>query len=162
MEILASRPGQHNEALVYYVSPSGEYQLAPDNRITDPAKVGRKGWHAFEAKTAKEKEYVAAKMAEQLWKKKKDMQISQHIREAAHRNELRSSARIRLAKSSTKLDALCNKKIIDKLDDDEQKLFKLLSEEFDPNRRTSGLEIEWKDAPIGQAARGDKRAGLGA
>jgi len=162
MEILASRPGNHNETLVYYVSPSGEYQLAPDNRITDPAKVGRKGWHAFEAKTAKEKEYVAAKMAEQLWKKKKDMEVAKHMREAAKRNEIRASARLRLANPKSPLDALCNQKTIEKLDEDEAKFFKFLTEEFDPNKRTSGLEIEWKDAPIGNAARGEKRAGLSA
>jgi len=160
MEILASRPANHNETLTYYVSPSGEIQLAPDNRITDPSRVGRAGWHCFEAKTTKEKEDIAIRMSEQLWKKKRDLEIQQHMREAAQRNELRASARIRLAKSPTKLDALCNQKIIARLDEDEQKFFKLLTDEFDPTKRTSGLEIEWKDAAIGFASRGDKRAGL--
>lgn len=160
MEILASRPANHNETLLYYVSPSGEIQLAPDNRITNPRKVGRKGWHCFEAKTAKEKEDVAVRMAEQLWKKKRDMEVQQHMREAAKRNELRASARLRLCNPKSKLDELCNQKIIDRLDEDEQKFFKLLSDEFDPSKRTSGLEIEWKEAARGFAARGDKRAGL--
>lgn len=160
VQILASRPAVHDETLIYYVSPSGEIQLAPDNRITDPAKVGRKGWHSFEARTAKEKEDVAARMAEQLWQKKKDMQVQQHMREAHKRNELRASARLRLCNPKSKLDALCNQKIIDRLDEDEQKFFKLLSDEFDPTKRTSGLEIEWKEAAIGFASRGEKRAGL--
>ncbi len=146
--------------MVYFVSPSGEIQLSPDNRITDPSRVGRRGWHCFEAKTAREKEDVATRMAAQLWAKKKDMEVSKHMREAAKRNEIRSSARLRLANPKSQLDALCNQKTIQKLDEDEQKFFKLLSEEFDPAKRTSGLEIEWKEQAIGFAARGDKRAGL--
>jgi len=160
MEILASRPGNLNETTVFYVSPAGEVQIAPDNRCTDPARMGKKGWHAVEAKTAKEKEYYAAKMAEQLWLKKKDMKIQQHMREQSRRNELRASAQIRLAKSPSKLDALCNQKIIERMDEDESKFFKLLCEEFDPTKRTSGLEMEFKEATIGFAARGEKRAGL--
>lgn len=142
------------------MSPSGEVVLAPDNRCTDPAKVGKKGWFCVEAKSAKDKEFYAAKMAEQLWQKQKDMKIQQHMREASKRNELRASAKIRLAKSHTQVDALCNQKILERLDEDEQKFFKLLSEEFDPTKRTSGLEIEWKEQAIGFAARGEKRAGL--
>lgn len=160
MEILASRPATLNEALVYFVSPSGEIQLSPDNRITDPALVGRRGWRSFEAKTAKEKEDVATRMAAQLWERKRSMQVEQHMREQRQRNELRASAQIRLANPKSQFDALCNQKIIERLDEDEQKFFKLLSDEFDPTKRSSGLEIEWKEAAIGFAARGDKRAGL--
>lgn len=160
MEILSSRSSTQSEVLTYYVSPSGEIQLAPDSRITNPSQVGRKGWHCFEAKTAKEKEDVATRMAAQLWAKKRDMQVQQHMREASKRNELRASARIRLAKPKSEFDVLCNQRIIDRLDDDEQKFFKLLTDEFDPTKRTSGLEMEWKDAAIGFAARGEKVAGL--
>src|SRR5512146_234293 len=145
MEILASHSTTTDETLVYYVSPAGEIQLAPDNRAVNPALVGRKGWHVFEAKTAREKEDVATRMAAQLWVKKKDMEVSRHMREQAKRNELRASAKIRLANPKSELDALCNKKIIEKLDEDDQKFFKLLAEEFDPAKRTSGLEIEWKE-----------------
>ena len=82
------------------------------------------------------------------------------MREARVRNIERTEAKLRLTRSPSKLDALCNQKIIDRYDEDEQKFFKLLCEEFDPTKRTSGLEIEAKEAPIGWAARGDKRAGL--
>lgn len=160
MEILASRPGNVDETLVYYVSPRGEIVLAPDNRIKDPALVGKPSWHCFEAVTAKEKESIATRMAAQLWAKKKDMEIARHMREQAKRNELRASAHLRLARSTNKFDAECQKAIIRKMDEDDEKFFRLLAEEFDPTRRTSGLEIEFREAAIGWAARGEKRAGL--
>lgn len=162
MQILASRTTTQNEVMIYFVSPKGEVILSPDNRITDPAKVGRPGWHSFEARTAKEKEDVAARMAAQLWAKKKDMQIQQHVREQKKRNELRASAQLRLAQSKTAFDAECQKAIIRRMDEDDEKFFHLLSDEFDPTKRTSGLEIEWKEAAIGMAARGDKRSGINA
>jgi hypothetical protein len=160
MEILQGRPKVHNETLVYYVSPKGEIMLAPDNRVM-PEHLGLAGWHSFEAKTAREKEDVAARMASQLYQKKKQMKIEQRIREQQHRDILRSSARLRLANPRSPLDAECNKAILRKMDQDDENFFKELAKEFDPANRTSGLEIEFKEAPTGWAAqRGEKRQGL--
>lgn len=160
MHILPSRPTPTNEVLTYWVGPNGEYMLAPDNRITDPSKVGKKGWHSFEAKTAKEKEAVAAKMAEQLWDKKKNMEVQKFMREAEARNMMRNSAKIRQAKSPSRLDFELNQRILDKIEADEDKFYRLLAEEFDPTKRTSGLEMEYKEAAVGFWARGDKAQGL--
>lgn len=160
--ISSSHIGSTDETLVYFVSPKGEIVLSPDNRIRKPELLGKRGWHPFEAKTAREKEQVATRMAAQLWRKKKAMEVEKHMREQVKRNELRASARIRLANPRSEFDALCNKRIIEKIDQDERKFFQLLSEEFDPAKRTSGLEMEWKEAAIGFAARGEKRSGLNA
>jgi hypothetical protein len=160
VEILASRPKTHNEVLVYYVSPKGEIMLAPDNRVM-PRDLGLKGWHAFEAKTAREKDDVATRMAAQLHARQRQMKVEQRMREQQHRDILRSSARLRLANPRSEFDAVCNKAILRKMDEDDDQFFKDLAKEFDPTNRTSGLEIERKEAPIGWAAqRGEKRQGV--
>jgi hypothetical protein len=159
MEILASRSGNHDETLLYYVSASGEIMLAPDNRVT-PQKLGLVGWHAFSARTAKEKDDVAARMAAQLYDKKKKMKVEQRMREQAKRDGLRACARIRLAKAASALDAECNRAIIRKMDEDDDAFFRELAAEFDPTNRTSGLEIEFKEKPLDRAARGEKRQGI--
>lgn len=158
-QILPSR-SVSNETLTYYVSPSGEYRLAPDSRITDPSKLGMKGWHCFEAKTAKEKDAVALALSRQLYERKKRLDVSRRMREAGVRNMLRANAKIRMAKSPSLRDYKKNQDIIAKMDKDEADLLKILSEEFDPSRRTSGLEMEFSSAPLGRAARYDKRQGL--
>lgn len=143
------------------MSPSGEIRLSPDNRIRSAEKLGWKGWQCFEANTAREKESVGARMAEQLWQKKRNMKIQQVLREQEKRNELKASARIRLAKSHTQFDTLCNKKILERLEQDEDRLYRELSEEFSNANRTSGLEIEFKEAAMGfYATRGEKQAGI--
>jgi len=160
MEVLASRPKVHSETMVYYVSASGEIMLAPDNRVM-PRHLGLKGWHSFEAKTAKEKDDVASRMAAQLYAKKRQMKIEQRIREQQHRDILRSSARLRLANPKSALDAECNKAILRKMDQDDDEFFRDLVKEFDPASRTSGLECEFKESPTGWAAqRGEKRMGV--
>lgn len=160
MEILASRPKTHNEVLVYYVGPAGEIMLAPDNRVM-PRHLGMKGWHSFEAKTAREKDDIASRMAAQLFAKKRQMKVEQRMREQQHRDILRSSARLRLANPRSQFDAVCNKAILRKMDEDDEQFFKDLAKEFDPTSRTSGLEIERKESPIGWAAqRGEKRQGV--
>jgi hypothetical protein len=160
MQILQGRPKVHDETLRYYVSSSGEIMLAPDNRVM-PSHLGLKGWHSFEAKTAAEKDSVASRMAAQLHQRKKQMKVEQRMKEQAHRDILRSSARIRLANPKSALDAECNKAILRKMDADDSQFFKDLSAEFDPSNRTSGLEMEFREAPRGWAAeRGEKRQGV--
>ncbi len=159
--ILQGRTTSKDETLVYFVGPSGEIRLAPDNRITKGETIGWNGWHCFEAKTAREKESVAGRMAEQLWAKKKNMEVQRFMREAEARNMMRNSARIRMAKSPSKLDFELNQRILDKVEADEDKFYRLLAEEFDPAKRTSGLEMEYRSAATGYwAERGDKTAGL--
>ena len=47
------------------------------------------------------------------------------------------------------------------MDEDDEQFFKDLAKEFDPTSRTSGLEIERTESPIGWAAqRGEKRQGV--
>ena len=160
MQILQGRPQTHDQTLVYYVSPLGEIMLAPDNRVM-PRHLGLKGWHSFEAKTAREKEGVATRMAAQLHAKKRQMKVEQRIREQQHRDILRSSARLRLANPKSALDCECNKAILRKMDQDDEQFFKELTEEFNPANRTSGLEMEFKEAPTGWAAgREEKRQGV--
>src|SRR5260370_37214025 len=159
--ILASRSTTHDETLVYFVGPAGEIRLAPDNRMRNGADLGWKGWHCFEAKTAREKESVAGRMAEQVWLKKKNMEVQRLMREAEARNMMRNSAKIRQAKSPSKLDFDLNQRILDKIEADEDKFYRLLAEEFDSTKRTSGLEMEFKSVATGYwAERGDKTAGL--
>jgi hypothetical protein len=159
MEILPSRPGNLDETLVYYVGPDGRIMLAPDNKIKNPSKLGLVGWHGFEAKTAHEKDSVSARMAAQLHERKRKTKIEQRMREQFQRDVLRANARIRISKGVSPLDVECNKSILRRMDEDDVKFYKELCEDFKENR-TACLEIERKEAPIGLAARGDKRQGL--
>lgn len=163
-QILQSRSTTADETLAYFVQRyTGEIRLSPDNRITDPAKLGWNPaeWSFYEAKTAREKDSVSGRMAAQLYEKKKSMKVEQHMREQAKRNELRCSARLRLAQAPTKLDAMCNQSIIARIDADESQFFKDLAEEFSSAERTSGLEMEFRDKPTGfWAERGDKQMGI--
>lgn len=164
MQILSSRSTTADETLSYFVNKfTGEIRLSPDNRITDPRKLGWNPaeWGMYEAKTAREKDAVSARMAEQLWSKKKDMEVSRFIREQETRNMMRNSAKIRQAKSPSKLDYDLNQRVLDKVDADEDKFYRLLCEEFDPAKRTSGLEIEWSSQSTSYwGKRGDKQAGV--
>jgi hypothetical protein len=163
-QILQSRSTTTDETMVYFVHRfNGEIRLSPDNRIRDPRKLGWNPaeWGMYEAKTAREKESISGRMAAQLYEKKKSMKVEQHMREQAKRNELRCSARLRLAQSPTQLDAMCNQKIIERIDADETQFFKDLAEEFTSAERTSGLEMEW--APQNTSywgRRGEKQAGV--
>lgn len=163
-QILQSRSTTADESLCYFVQKfTGEIRLSPDNRITDPRKLGWNpaDWGMYEAKTAREKDAVSARMAEQLWSKKKDMEVSRFMREQETRNMMRNSAKIRQAKSPSKLDYDLNQRVLDKVDADEDKFYRLLCEEFDPSKRTSGLEIEWSSQPTSYwGKRGDKQAGV--
>lgn len=163
-QILQSRSTTADETLAYFVNKfDGEIRLSPDNRIHDPSKLGWNpaDWGFYEAKTAREKDSVSARMAEQLWNKKRSMKVQQVLREQATRDMMRASARIRLAKSPTKLDAMCNQKILARLEDDETRLYKELTQEFSSAERTSGLEIEFRERPTGfWAERGDKQMGI--
>lgn len=74
---------------------------------------------------------------------------------------LRNSARIRMAKSPSKFDYDLNKKVIDKIEADEDKFYRLLCEEFDPAKRTSGLEMEWANESTSYwGRRQDKQVGI--
>lgn len=163
-QILQSRSTTADETLAYFVNRyTGEIRLSPDNCISDPAKLGwnPSEWGYYEAKTAREKDSVSGRMAAQLYEKKKSMKVEQHMREQRKRNELRCSARLRLAQAPTKLDAMCNQKIIQRIDADESQFFKDLAEEFSSAERTSGLEIEFRARPTGfWAERGDKQMGI--
>lgn len=164
VQILQSRSVTQDETLAYFVNRySGEIRLSPDNRISDPEKLGWNPteWGFYEANTAREKDAVSGRMAAQLYEKKKSMKVEQHLREQRKRNELRASAQIRLAQAPTKLDAMCNQSIIARIDADETQFFKDLAEEFSSAERTSGLEIEFRAKPTGfWAERGDKQMGI--
>jgi hypothetical protein len=163
VQILSSRSTTHDETLVYFVNKfDGEIRLSPDNRIRDPRKLNWEKWSMFEAKTAREKDSVSARMAEQLWRRKKSMEIERLMREQEARNMMRNSAKLRQARSPSKLDYDLNQRVLDKIDADEDKFYRLLCEEFDPSKRTSGLEIEWSSTPTSYwGRRGEKAAGLG-
>lgn len=163
-QILQSRSTTADETLAYFVNKfTGEIRLSPDNRIVDPSKLGwnPSEWGFYEARTAREKDSVAARMAEQLWSKKKDMEVSRFMREQETRNMMRNSAKIRQAKSPSQLDFLLNQSVLDKIEADEDKFYRLLCEEFDPAKRTSGLEMEWASQSTSYwGQRGDKQAGV--
>lgn len=164
MEILQSRSTTQDETLSYFVNKfNGEIRLSPDNRIHDPRKLGwnPKEWGYFEAKTAREKDAVSARMAEQLWTKKRSMKVQQVLREQSARETMKASARLRLVQSPTQLDYLCNQKIIARLEQDEDRLYRELTEEFSNANRTSGLEMEWASSSTSYwGNRGEKQAGV--
>lgn len=151
---------RQKETLVYYVNAKGEIMMAPDSRIS-PKTLNLQGWRQFEAVTAKEKETIAGRLAEQIWKQKKAMKIEQRMREQEQRNVIRANCKIRIAQGFSPADIELNKAILIRMDQHDERFFKELAQEFDPTTRTSALECELKDAVVGMAAHPiGKRVGI--
>jgi hypothetical protein len=148
---VALRNITQRETLVYYVSPKGEYRIAPDSRVT-ARYLGLKGWHQFEAKTAREKEHVALKLSEQRFRQKKEMEVKRFLREEKQRQVMRASCKLRISQNFSPNDVEFNKAILRRMDETDAKMLRFFFSEFDPASRTTGLECELTESTVGLAA----------
>jgi len=139
-----SRPTK-DSVFVYWVSPKGEIQPAADTRITE-AQLQRwpeyKHWRRCEAHGAREIEKISLIISRQMWEKKKQMKVQQHLREKAELDQLMVRCRLRAAQGFSKNDAELNQRILKRAQRTEDSLMALIASEFNPGMRTSALEME--------------------
>ena len=130
--------------VVYLCSPKGEIELAPDGRLTRKQldKIGYKGWKRCEAVGAKEIEKVSLILSRQMFEKKKQMKVQQHLREKFALDQLQIRCKLRQAQGYSKNDIEMNAKILQRAQRSEDMLYAAIASEFDPATRTTSLEME--------------------
>ena len=150
---------------VYWASPKGELQAAPDSRITQ-AQIDRympeyKGWKRCEATGHKEIEKVVVILARQEFENKKRQKVQQHLRENDFIRQLQVRCRLRLAQGYSKKDVELNKKVMARARNSEKLLYDAIVSEFDPTRRTHALEAEVREQSTSPVAHfGKKHEGI--
>lgn len=152
-----------DNVFVYWVSPKGEMQPAADTRISE-GQLQRwpeyRNWRRCEATGPKEIEKISIIISRQLWEKKKQMKIAQHIREKFELDQLMVRAKLRIAQGYSKNDAEMNQRVLQRAQHAEASLMKLICSDFDPTMRTTALEMEVREtstsrlAMVGQKATG--------
>jgi hypothetical protein len=158
-----SASSARDNVVVYLVSPSGEIELAPDNRLTQTQldKIGYKKWRRCEATGAREIEKISLILSRQMWEKKKQMKVQQHLREKAELDQLMIRCRLRLAQGYSKADVEANERILKRAKKNEDDLMRLICSEFDPAARTTALDIEVRQRSTSPLAHvGQKREGI--
>ena len=99
-------------------------------------------------------------ISRQLWEKKKQMKVQQHIREKFELDQLAVRAKLRIAQGFSKNDEEMNRSILQRAEANEANLMKLIVSEFDPTTRTTALDMEVRSqstsrlAMVGQKATG--------
>lgn len=152
-----------DSVFVYWVSPRGDIQPAADTRITE-AQLQRwpeyRHWRRCEATGPREIEKVSVIISRQMWEKKKQMKVQQHLREKFALDQMAVRCKIRIAQDYSKFDAEQNRKLLIRAQKNEDALMKLIAQEFDPSMRTTALEMEVRPqsasplAHVGQKATG--------
>lgn len=152
-----------DRTVVYWASPKGELMLAPDTRITE-GQMSRfpefKGWRRCEATGPKEIEKVALILARQEFERKKLMKVEQHLRENDWLKQLQVRCKLRRAQGYSQNDVKYNEKIMKRAEQSERRLLNAIASEFDPNHRTTALDMEIRPqstsklASIGRKATG--------
>ena len=163
ISIRNSAQATSDNVVVYCVSPKGEIELAPDNRLTQTQldKIGYKHWRRCEATGAREIERVSLILSRQLWEQKKKLKVQQHLREKAALDQLVARCRIRRAQGYSKKDVEVNERILRRAQKNEDDLMRLIASEFTPEIRTSALEMEVRPSSTSPLAHvGQKPQGL--
>jgi hypothetical protein len=153
-----------DSVFVYWASPKGEIQPAADSRITE-AQLQRwpeyRHWRRCEAHGPKEIEKVSIIISRQMWEKKKQMKIEQHMREIEDMRQLGYRCKLRLAQNYSRNDFEMNERILKRVKRAEENLFKLIASEFSPDNRSTYLEVEVREQNASKIAHvGQKRQGL--
>lgn len=153
-----------DNTFVYWVSPKGEIESAPDSRITENQmrKIeGYQHWKRCEAVGAREIEKVSLIISRQLFEKKKQMKVQQHLREKFTLDQLRIRCKLRIAQGFSKNDEEMNKRILQRAERTEELLYSVIASEFDPAGRTSALAMELRSESTSPLANvGKKRTGV--
>jgi hypothetical protein len=153
-----------DNVVVYWASPKGEIMLAPDTRITE-AQMRRmpeyKHWRRCEAVGAREIEKISLILSRQLFEKKKQMKVEQHLREKFALDQLQFRCKLRLAQAYSKNDEEMNNRILQKAKRSEEAMYRVIASEFIPETRTSSLEMEAKPQSTSRSAHiGQKPVGI--
>ena len=151
--------------VVYWTSPKGEIQIAPDSRISqyqlDNYFPEYRGWKRCEANGAKEIEKIALIVSRQEFERKKKMKVEQHLREWESLEFLETSAKLNIAKRYSPRDIEVNKKNLQRTEKRKQKVLDAICAEFDPTRRTTFLDVEIRPASTSSLAHiGQKVVGI--
>ena len=158
-----SASASKDNIVVYCVSPAGEIELAPDNRLTQTQldKIGYKHWRRCEATGAREIEKLSIILARQMFEQKKKMKVQQHLREKVELDQLVIRCKLRLAQGYSKADVEINERILKRARKNEEDLMRLVCSEFDPAGRTTALAVELKSQSTSPLAHvGEKAQGL--
>lgn len=153
-----------DNVVVYWASPKGELQLAPDTRITQ-AKLDQmpeyKGWKRCEAVGAREIQKIGVILSRQEFERKKAMKIQRHILENEEIRQLQVRCRLRIAQGYSRNDQAMNEKILRRAKRSEDMLYAAIVSEFDPTASTTGLFIEGKEQSTSPLAHvGEKPQGI--
>lgn len=133
------------ETVRYFVSPAGRLVPAPDNQVT-AQQCGFRGWQTCDASGAQEIETVSIRLARQRFEDQKALSAEQHLREKNFRERLKANARIRIAMNYSEKDVEWNRRMLRRMEEQERLMERAILAQFDSTTRTSGLEMEWKDA----------------
>ena len=148
----------------YWCSPKGEIEPAPDSRISEEQMRRIKGyehWRRCEAVGAREIEKISLILSRQLYEKKKQMKVQQHLREKVELDQLVVRCRLRLAQQYSAKDVEVNERILKRAKKNEDDLMRLVCSEFDPAMRNTALDIEVRPqstSPLAHVAQ--KRQGI--
>lgn len=162
--VRSSAAATKDNVFVYWVSPKGEIEPAADTRITE-AQLRRwpeyRHWRRCEAVGVREIERVSLIISRQLFEKKKQMKVQQHLREKFELDQLAVRCKLRLAQGYSKNDVEMNRKILDRANRAEENMMRVIASEFDPSLRTTALQMEVKPqstSPLAHVAQ--KREGI--
>lgn len=162
--VRSGRTATSDRVLVYWVSPKGDIEVAPDTRISEAQMrrmAGYEHWRRVEAVGAREIEKVSLIISRQLWEKKKQMTVQQRLREKFTIDQLAIRARLRAAQGFSKNDVSINRQILERAKKNEDALMELIVSEFVPEKRRSALEMEIREASTSRLALvGAKKQGL--
>jgi hypothetical protein len=161
--VRSSGTAAKDNRVVYLCSPKGEIELAPDGRMTQPQldKIGYKGWRRCEAVGAREIEKISLILSRQHWERKKLEKVQQHLREAEELKQLQIRCKLRAAQGYSKNDAEMNQRILRRAENTENNFLSMIATQFNPDARTTALQIELKEKSTSQSAGfGQKAEGL--
>ena len=152
-----------DNVVVYVVSPKGEIELSPDNRLTQKQldNIGYKHWRRCEATGAREIEKISLILSRQLFEQRKKLKVQQHLREKVELDQLVIRCRLRLAQAYSPKDVEMNERILKRAKKNEDDLMRLVCSEFDPAMRNTALDIEVRPqstSPLAHVAQ--KRQGI--
>ena len=153
-----------DNVFVYWCSPKGEIEPAPDSRISEEQMRRMKGyehWRRCEAVGVREIEKISLILSRQLFEKKKSMKVQQHLREKAELDQLVVRCRLRLAQQYSPKDVEVNERILKRARKNEDDLMRLVASEFDPALRNTALQMEVREQSTSPLAHvGAKRQGI--
>ena len=153
-----------DNVFVYWVSPAGEIQPAPDSRITETQMRSMweyRDWHRFEAIGAKEIEKISLIISRQMFEKQKKMKVQQALRELEFLKQAEIGAKLRQAQGYSKNDVAMNEKQENRWARRQELALAAICSEFQPDKRNTALEIEVRERSTSKLAHvNQKREGI--